>query len=57
VCRTGIQFKPGLDALKEVAAQTLPADMSYQWSNMSYQEEAAAGTAGKAFLMALYLYF
>lgn len=54
---TGYSSSQALDALKEVAAQTLPADMSYQWSNMSYQEEAASGTAGKAFLMALLFVF
>jgi HAE1 family hydrophobic/amphiphilic exporter-1 len=53
----GYSSSQALEALKEVAAQTLPADMSYQWSNMSYQEEAASGTGGKAFLMALLFVF
>jgi len=32
------------EALKEVAAQTLPQDMSYTWNAMSYQEEKASGS-------------
>jgi HAE1 family hydrophobic/amphiphilic exporter-1 len=53
----GYSSSQALEALKQVAAQTLPADMSYQWSNMSYQEEAAAGKGGTAFLMALLFVF
>jgi hydrophobic/amphiphilic exporter-1 (mainly G- bacteria), HAE1 family len=53
----GYSSAQALKALKEVAGDVLPSDMSYQWSNMSYQEEAAAGTGGKAFLMALLFVF
>lgn len=31
-------------ALKEVAAETLPDDMGYAWNAMSYQEEKASGS-------------
>ena len=31
-------------ALKEVAAETLPEDMSYTWNAMSFQEEKASGS-------------
>ncbi len=35
----GYSSAQALAALKEVAAATLPADMGYQWADMSYQEE------------------
>lgn len=54
---TGYSSAQALAALEEVAAATLPADMGYQWSNMSFQEKAAEGTAGIAFLMALVFVF
>ena len=33
-------------ALKEVAAEVLPQDMSYAWNAMSFQEEKASGSLG-----------
>ena len=46
-----------LDALEEVAAQSLPADMKYEWSNMSYQEKKASGSASVVFLFSLIFVF
>ena len=37
----GYSSAQALEALKEVAKTTLPADMSYQWADMSFQEEAS----------------
>jgi len=53
----GYSSAQALDALEEVADQTLPADMGYGWANMSYQEKAAAGTGGIVFVMALVFVF
>lgn len=53
----GYSSSQALQALKEVAAEILPADMGYSWSNISYQEEASAGSGGTAFLMALIFVF
>ncbi len=53
----GYSSAQALDALEEVAAATLPADMGYQWSNMSYQEKAAAGQSAQVFAMALLFVF
>jgi HAE1 family hydrophobic/amphiphilic exporter-1 len=53
----GYSSSQALDALEEVAAQVLPKDMGYQWSNTSYQEKAAAGKGGVVFAMALLFVF
>jgi HAE1 family hydrophobic/amphiphilic exporter-1 len=53
----GYSSAQALHALEEVAAETLPADMSYAWADMSYQEKAAEGTGGIVFVMALVFVF
>jgi HAE1 family hydrophobic/amphiphilic exporter-1 len=53
----GYSSAQALDALEEVAEETLPSDMGYAWSDMSYQEKAAAGTGAAVFVMALVFVF
>ena len=54
---SGYTSAQALDALEEVAKESLPDDMSFQWSNMSYQEKKAAGTGGIVFVFALLFVF
>ena len=44
-------------ALEEVARDTLPASMGYEWADLSYQENKASGTAGKIFALSLLVVF
>jgi len=53
----GYTSAQALAALEEVAKTTLPADIGYTWSNMSYQEKVAAGQGGTVFAMALLFVF
>jgi len=53
----GYSSSQALAALEEVAADVLPADMSYAWNAMSFQEKAAEGTGSVVFLMALVFVF
>ena len=53
----GYTSAQALSALEEVAAEVLPANMGYEWSNMSYQERAASGSAAVVFLFALVFVF
>ncbi|MCO4292980.1 multidrug efflux RND transporter permease subunit [Solitalea sp. MAHUQ-68] len=53
----GYSSSQALKALEETAAQVLPKDLQYSWSNMSYQEKAAEGTAGVMFATALVFVF
>jgi hydrophobic/amphiphilic exporter-1 (mainly G- bacteria), HAE1 family len=53
----GYSSEQTLSALKEVAAQTLPAGWGYDWSNMSYQEVKSAGSGASVFIFALFFVF
>ena len=53
----GFSSDQALLALEEVAKATLPADMGYDWANMSYQEKKAAGSASVVFLFAMVFVF
>jgi HAE1 family hydrophobic/amphiphilic exporter-1 len=53
----GYTSAQAIDALEEVAEETLPPEMRYSWSNMSYQEKMAAGTGGIVFVFALVFVF
>jgi len=52
----GYSSAQALKALEQVAAQTLPNDMSYDFINLTYQEKHSPGGA-KVFLMALLFVF
>ena len=45
------------NALKEVAAEVLPADMGYTWNAMSFQEEKASGSLGVILTFSLVFVF
>ena len=53
----GYSSGQALDALEEVAKATLPADMSYDWADLSYQERKAAGNAARLFALSLVFVF
>ncbi len=45
----GYSSGQAMAAMEEVAAQVLPLEMSYDWSDLSYQEKKAAGRSGIVF--------
>jgi len=53
----GYSSAQALAALEDTAKATLPQGMGYEWSNVSYQEKKAAGTAGIVFVFAIVLVF
>ncbi|MGH0032130.1 MAG: efflux RND transporter permease subunit, partial [Myxococcota bacterium] len=53
----GYSSSQALAALEAVALDVLPADMSFAWNTMSYQEKAAEGSGGAVFVMALVFVF
>lgn len=54
---SGYSPSEAMDALSEVAAQVLPADMSYSWSGMSYQEQKASSGEMISYLAAIVFVF
>jgi HAE1 family hydrophobic/amphiphilic exporter-1 len=53
----GYSSAQALTALEETARQVLPPEMGYEWSNVSYQEKKAEGTAALVFAFAILLVF
>ena len=53
----GYSSGQALTALEQVAKQVLPADMSYDWGDLSYQEKKAEGTTGLLFALSLVFVF
>ena len=53
----GYSSGQALTALEEVAAQTLPAEIGYDWADLSYQEKRASGSAGPMFALSLVVVF
>ncbi|UCF64679.1 MAG: efflux RND transporter permease subunit [bacterium] len=53
----GYSSAQAMEALEEVAAEVLPANMSFEWSNMSFQEKKAAGSGSIVFVFSLIFVF
>lgn len=53
----GYSSAEALAALEEVAAETLPADITYSWNGMSYQEKKASGQLAVVFMFSLFFVF
>jgi HAE1 family hydrophobic/amphiphilic exporter-1 len=53
----GYSSGQALDALEEVAKATLPAAMSYDWADLSYQERKASGSAFGVFGLSIVFVF
>jgi HAE1 family hydrophobic/amphiphilic exporter-1 len=53
----GYSSTQAMAALERAAAEVLPSDMGYEWSNMSYQEKQAAGTGAVVFVFSLLFVF
>jgi HAE1 family hydrophobic/amphiphilic exporter-1 len=53
----GYSSGQAMNAMEEVAKQELPPEFSYDWSDLSYQERRASGTAGAVFGLSLVFVF
>ena len=53
----GYSSGQALDALEQVAKATLPADVSFDWSDLAFQERKAAGNAPRLFALSFIFVF
>jgi HAE1 family hydrophobic/amphiphilic exporter-1 len=53
----GYSSGQAMAALEDVAKQTLPSEISYDWADLSYQEKKTSGGAVTAFAMSLVFVF
>src|SRR5205085_9070484 len=53
----GYSSGQAMAALEQIAAQTLPREIGYDWSDLSYQEKKAAGTTGRIFALSIVFVF
>jgi HAE1 family hydrophobic/amphiphilic exporter-1 len=53
----GYSSGQAMDVLREIARDNLPASMGFDWADLSYQENKAAGTAGIVFALSLLVVF
>lgn len=53
----GVSTGDSLAAMEEIAAQVLPEGMSYEWTEMAYQEKAVGNSSAMIFVMAVVFAF
>ncbi|RAK52274.1 efflux RND transporter permease subunit [Phenylobacterium deserti] len=53
----GVSSGQALTTMEQIATQVLPPGMSYEWTELAYQQKTAGNTAGLVFGMAVILVF
>ena len=53
----GVSSGQALQQMEDLAAKTLPQGMSYEWTELAFQEKSAGNTSGLIFAMAVVLVF
>jgi len=53
----GYSSGQAMNALEEIAKEVLPAEIGYDWADLSYQERKASGTATTGFALSLVFVF
>ena len=53
----GYSSGEGLERMEQLAAEILPQGISYEWTELAYQEKQTGSTAGIAFLLAVVFIF